>query len=112
MPQILEAIGILLIAFGVMALLLGLGRGLAGMVRRPRRALAPEPTVEREGPKVAGLEETARRVLSVIQAHSEGIRLVEIGEELGVNWRLLIVHVNDLLQRGLIRKEDRKYYPL
>jgi len=104
-PQILEGLSVLLISIGVMALLLGFGRGLEGMSRRQVM-----PPAARQGEE--GLGETARRVLSVIRAHSEGIRLVEIGDELGVDWRLLTFHVNRLLQHGLIRKEDRRYYPL
>jgi len=93
-----------------MVVLLGFGRGLTGRAKRPVAPAAREPEGLEEVP--SELEELARRVNSVIHDHPEGIRLVEIGEELGIEWRLLIAPVNILLERGRIRKEDRRYYPL
>ena len=53
----------------------------------------------------------AERVLRVIQDHPEGIRLVEIGNELGVDWRGLIGVVRALVDEGRVEKIDNVYYP-
>jgi hypothetical protein len=50
-------------------------------------------------------------VMAVIQAHSDGVRLVEIGNELGVDWRGLIAIVRSLMDEGKIGKIDNVYYP-
>jgi len=46
----------------------------------------------------------------VLRAHSEGIRLVDIGNELGVDWRSLITFTKRLLDEGRIEKIDHHYY--
>ncbi|MBI3327178.1 MAG: hypothetical protein HYZ81_10820 [Nitrospinae bacterium] len=51
------------------------------------------------------------RVVTVIQAHPDGIRLVEIGNELGVDWRSLIAAVKFLMDEGKVEKIDNVYYP-
>jgi hypothetical protein len=53
----------------------------------------------------------AERVLTVIHAHPDGIRLVEIGNELGVDWRGLIAVVRSLMDEGKVEKIDNTYYP-
>ena len=53
----------------------------------------------------------AERVLSAIQTHPDGIRLVEIGNELGVDWRGLIGVVRSLVDEGKVEKIDNTYYP-
>ena len=78
----------------------------------PRVVPAEEPTagvtVEEE-PAVRGSSE-AERVLAVIRAHPDGIRLVEIGNELGVDWRSLIAVVRVLMDEGEVEKIDNVYY--
>lgn len=80
----------------------------------------PTPVVPAEEPRgeVAVEEEQAaraaaraERVLSVIQAHPDGIRLVEIGNEMGVDWRGLIAVVRSLMDEGKVEKIDDVYYP-
>lgn len=117
MPDLLSALGVLLIAVGVLAVLVGIGGGIENLGRRRSRTYGERPLpspVPPEGtsePLRAQIEETARRVLEVIERHPEGVRLVQIGEELGVDWRLLIAPINLLLEQGRIRKEDRLYFP-
>jgi hypothetical protein len=53
----------------------------------------------------------AERVMHVIAGHPEGIRLVEIGNELGVDWRGLIGAVKFLMDDGKVEKIDNIYYP-
>jgi len=54
----------------------------------------------------------ADRIIRVIQKHPEGIRLVDLGNALGVNWRSLISAVRHLLDEGKIGKLDNIYYPV
>ena len=116
MSDLLSALGALLIAVGILAVLVGIGGGLENLGRgRPpaRGGRAPAPPVSggASEPLREQIEEAARRVLEVIERHPEGVRLVQIGEELGVDWRLLIAPINRLLEQGRIRKEDRLYFP-
>ena len=85
---------------------------------------APEPVVE-EVPEEEKPEEKAapesvieitelspdNRVLEVIAKHPEGIRLVDIGNELGVDWRGLIATVKPLVDEDRVEKIDSLYYP-
>ena len=69
---------------------------------------APElATEEVEGEEAAPSPE--EQVLKVIARYPEGIRLVDIGNELGVDWRSLIGVVKQLEDR--IEKIDNLYYP-
>lgn len=52
------------------------------------------------------------RVLRVIRSHPEGIRLVDIGNELGVNWRTFIGAARTLVEEARVEKVDNVYYPL
>ena len=65
--------------------------------------------IEEAEPTRAGSE--AERVMQVIADHPEGIRLVEIGNELGVDWRGLIAAVKFLMDNGRVEKIDNVYYP-
>lgn len=117
--DLLESLGVLIIDVGILSLLLGFAGGLERSAGRSRRAGFPTPPEPGAPPETGEpaeapspeIEEAARRILAVVRAHPEGIRLVRIGEALGTDWRLLIAPTNLLLQRGLIRKEDRTYYP-
>lgn len=46
----------------------------------------------------------------MVEDNPEGIKLSGIGENLGVDWRQLILAANALVEEGRIRKEDRTYY--
>ena len=65
---------------------------------RPKRA--PESAVTDE-----------KRVLNAIARHPEGIRLADIGNELGVDWRSLTGPSKSLVDQGRIEKVDTVYYP-
>lgn len=110
MPEIFDGLGVLLISIGVAVFLIRLGNGLAAGGRPRPRGVTP-PSGAEASELEAQLEATARRALTVIRVHPEGIRLTELGEELGADWRTLIGPVNRLIERGLVRKEDRRYYP-
>ena len=51
-------------------------------------------------------------ILKVIQKHPEGVKLVQLGNALGVNWRTLIGAVGFLVDEGKIGKVDNIYYPI
>lgn len=50
-------------------------------------------------------------VYAVITNHPQGIRLVEIGENLGVEWRSLIGVTRSLVDEGRVEKLENCYYP-
>jgi hypothetical protein len=54
--------------------------------------------------------EQLRRVQAVLAKHPQGLTLVEIGRELGVEWRRLTGAVNELLRLKRIRKEGKRYF--
>jgi hypothetical protein len=47
----------------------------------------------------------------VIEKHPEGIKLVDIGGELGVDWRGLIADTKSLVEKNKVEKTDNFYYP-
>lgn len=76
--------------------------------KKVRPAVVKEE-VKEEKPKE---EETLReQVSTVIEKHPEGIKLSEIGEALGRDWRGLIPITKELIDENEIRKEENLYYP-
>lgn len=51
-----------------------------------------------------------QRVLAIVREHAEGIGLVNIGNQMGVNWRSLVVVVGRLLKEGEIGRIDGVYF--
>jgi len=72
-------------------------------------------TVKDVTPKFVAVERAepsqADRVLEVIAKHPDGIRLADIGNELGADWRSLIGVVKSLVDDSRIEKIDTLYYP-
>ena len=58
------------------------------------------------------VEPETSQVLRVIRKHPDGMKLVEVGNALGVNWRTLIGAMDSLLKEGKIGKVDNIYYPV
>jgi len=85
------------------------GRRAAAQALAQPVAEAVEPALPEPEQKRAAERE---QVLRVLRAHSEGIRLVDIGNELGVDWRGLIALTKSLLDEGKIEKIDHLYYPV
>ncbi len=76
--------------------------------------LAVEVAVEEQSQPV--IEEEAepspeKQILEIIAGHPEGIKLVDIGNELGVDWRSLIGIIKPLVDGGKIDKIENLYYP-
>jgi hypothetical protein len=57
-----------------------------------------------------GLPE-AKKILQAIQRHPEGVSIVEIGNELGVDFRRLLVSTDMLLASGQIDQVQELFYP-
>ena len=84
-----------------------------------------EETVAEEKEETAGKEEESlpppiaeevepsleARILETVTKHSEGIKLVDIGNELGVDWRGLIGGIKSLVDEDKVEKIDNLYYP-
>ncbi len=51
------------------------------------------------------------RVLDVITRHPEGIRLVDIGNDLGVDWRSLLGIARTIVEEDKVERIDNLYYP-
>ncbi len=53
----------------------------------------------------------AKRILAVIKRHTEGVSIVDIGNELGVDWRSLVVTLQCLEEERKIERINTMYYP-
>lgn len=75
------------------------------VVKKPKVETIPSLSEEAESIEVEEI------ILEIIARHSEGIKLVEIGNELGVDWRTLIGPSKFLVDEGKVEKIDNLYYP-
>jgi len=71
-------------------------------------AAAVEVPSEVETARLLPLEE---RVLEVIARHPQGIRLVDIGNALGVDWRSLLGVSRTIVEEDKVERIDNLYYP-
>ncbi|MBI4530702.1 MAG: hypothetical protein HY709_04200 [Candidatus Latescibacteria bacterium] len=53
---------------------------------------------------------TEEEILNILTKYPEGIRLIDIGNELGIDWRTLIGPSRSLMDEGKIEKIDNLYY--
>jgi hypothetical protein len=51
------------------------------------------------------------RVLSVIARHPDGVRALDVGNELGVDWRRVLEATRNLVAAGAIEQVDQHFYP-
>ena len=82
----------------------------AGQIWRKKGKIATEAPAEKEEIKKKP-EEEKDKVLEVITRHPEGVKLIDIGNELGVDWRTLIGPTKSLVDEGEVEKIDTMYYP-
>jgi predicted transcriptional regulator of viral defense system len=61
---------------------------------------------EKPGTKILSEDQ---KVLAIVREHAGGIRLVNVGNQMGVNWRSLVVVVGRLLKEGKIGRIDGVY---
>lgn len=73
----------------------------------PRAGAASE--TEKEAHEYIEVDE--HDVFAVISAHPQGIRLVDVGQALGVAWRNLVGLARALVDEGRVKKVDNLYYP-
>ena len=67
-------------------------------------------TVEEAAPSIAA-PSIEDQMLEVIAKHPEGIKLVDIGNEMGVDWRGLNGAIKPLVDESKTEKIDNLYYP-
>lgn len=53
---------------------------------------------------------TAGDVLQVVRSHPEGIWIVDLGNELGVDWRMLAGLTRELLEAGEVGRLEQHYF--
>jgi hypothetical protein len=70
--------------------------------------LWPPGAADRRG---SGGSELQAEVLSVIDSHPEGIRALDIGNELGIDWHAIVPAVRNLVDAGLAERVDQEFYP-
>jgi hypothetical protein len=52
------------------------------------------------------------RVLRIIESHPEGVRAHDIGNELGVDWRVVLLAARSLADAGLVQQVDQNFYAI
>ena len=62
---------------------------------------APEPTGE-------GLR---AQVFRSIDAHADGIGALDLGNELGVDWRRVLAIARELVESGMVEQVEQEFYP-
>ena len=79
----------------------------------PRAVARPKAAVKeaKKKPEVEAAPSDEEKVLEVISRYPEGIRLVDIGNELGMDWRILIGPSKSLVDAGRVEKIENMYYP-
>ena len=50
-------------------------------------------------------------VLNVIDSHPEGIRALDIGNQLGIDWHAIVPAARTLVDAGLAEQVDQDFYP-
>jgi len=88
--------------------------GKIGKKKIAPNATAKEVVEEVEGkPEVEAAPSISKieRILEIVTRHPEGIKLVDIGNELGINWRSLIGDIKSLVDEDKVEKIDSMYYP-
>lgn len=90
---------------------------LVSTMQEKRSGVKPLPEVleKKEVPeKVEVKEEKTEKeqVLMLINRYPEGIKLTEIGAEMGKDWRWYIAITKELIEENKIKKEENLYYPI
>ncbi len=106
---------------GTLALKQALQRHRAAVIASVRTALTcgtepavvPQECAERAAEVSPDLPDTLLRseVLRVIASHPEGIGALEMGNELGVDWRRVVDIARTLVDTGVVEQVDQELYP-
>ena len=70
--------------------------------------LVPKELPSRSAP--AEFNEQLSQIPRVLSQNPEGLTLVEIGDQMGVEWRRLTGAASELMDRGRIEKDGKKYF--
>jgi len=81
----------------------------AGQIWRKKGKIATEAPAEKKEIRKKP-EEEKDKVLEVIGRHPDGVKLIDIGNELGVDWRTLIGPTKSLVDEAEVEKIDTMYY--
>jgi hypothetical protein len=96
-------------------------QGLVSTMQEKRSSVKPVPEVpekkigKEEVPEKVEIKEEKtekEQVLMLINRYPEGIKLAEIGAEMGKDWRWYITITKELIEENKIRKEENLYYPI
>jgi hypothetical protein len=80
------------------------------LVVSPRQIAMRAPSQVAVGEAQTEFQELLGKIPNVLSQHPGGLTLVQIGHELGVEWRRLTGAINELLQHHRIRKEGKRYF--
>jgi len=86
-----------------------------GGIKKPIPKVLEKKTIKETLPqktKIAEELSDKKQALRLINGHPEGIKLTEIGAQLGKDWRWYIPIVKELMEESKIRKEENLYYPV
>jgi hypothetical protein len=72
---------------------------LASMKPAAAAAAAPPPAADLD-----------TRVLTVIGRHPDGVRALDVGNELGVDWRRILEATRNLVAAGAVEQVDQHFY--
>ncbi len=59
---------------------------------------------------MANREDLKAEVLAVLRKHPQGMKLRDLGNFLGINWRSLVWVVRSLLEQGKIERLNNLYF--
>ena len=62
------------------------------------------------GPEPTG-EGLRAQVLRSIDAHADGIGALDLGNELGVDWRRVLAVAQELVETGMVEQVEQEFYP-
>jgi hypothetical protein len=86
-----------------------------GGVKKPIPEVLEKKIIKEALPKKTKIAEELsdkKQALRLIKKHPEGIKLTEIGAQLGKDWRWYIPIIKELMDENKIRKEENLYYPV
>lgn len=82
-----------------------------GSVRAVLRPSAPAPRTRGAAAEHGETPDPFQlRVLQIIQDHPEGVRALDVGNELGVDWRRVLGTTRTLTNAGLVEQIDQDFY--
>jgi len=80
-------------------------------LRQHRAAIiaSMKPATTAAAPAIAA--DLDARVLGVIARHPDGVRALDVGNELGVDWRRVLEATRNLVAAGAVEQVEQNFYP-